>query len=579
MAGTRSVSFIQVRKAAAVYMALPLFCFLGGFLRWYYAIFSCAVLGVLLWLVIRSRNLEADCNGQSTFSYRTVAFVFALSMLWSYLGGMNGYFYQSSDWGYRNAIYFDLIQYPWPVIYDRSGQALVYYIGHWLPPAALAKAVQYLSGSVEQGRMAGRMFLWLWSSAGLAVIFLMVFPLVGAFTRKKRIVAGLILIFFSGLDLVGGIILQRMESLMDPGVLHLEWWCTEYQYSSITTCLFWVFNQTIIPWVITLCFFSERDPRNYIFYCVVCLLCGTLPCIGLVMLMIVKAAVYCLKEARRKNAREIPRTVFSAQNLLALFVVFPLVAAFILTSNIVGLPGIAAPIPAEQAAQGAEAVQTRSAEEDFSRRSALERLSDTSGEESAKEESDSGSKLNLSDTLRYRLRYTVYKLKRFVLYDLKPFALFFVLDAGLYLLCIFPDHRKDPMFYALFFSLLLIPNIHVGHSIDFCMRASVPGLFILMLYVNRLLLAYFPTDRAKAQGASKGAWKKRAAAVTLAVCFVIGAMTPVVEFYRGIYHVTKKGTFYLEDRSVITLNRDEGTGDNFVCSHPEEHFFFRYLAR
>ena len=576
MSGTRSVSFIQVRKAAAVYMALPLFCFLGGFLRWYCAVPSCAALGVLLRLVIRSRNLETDCNGQSTCPYRTVALVFALSMLWSYLGGMNGFFYQSGDWGYRNAIYFDLIQYPWPVIYDRSGQALVYYIGHWLPPAALAKAVQYLSGSVEQGRMAGRMFLWLWSSTGLTVIFLMVFPLVGAYTGKKRIAAGLILVFFSGLDVAGGLIHQSMEFVLNPGALHLEWWCLEYQFSSITTCLFWVFNQTIIPWMITLCFFSERDPRNYIFYCVVCLLCGTLPCVGLVLLMIVKAAVYCLKEARGKNAREIPRTVFSAQNLLALLAVFPLVAAYILTSNIVGLPGIAAPAPTEPAALEAEAAQmTLSAVEDFSQRPTLERLSGTGEEESAEEKADSVAK----PRFRELLGYEVYKLKLFIRYELQLFALFFILDAGLYLLCVFPDHRKDPLFYAICICLLLIPNIHVGHSIDFCMRASVPGLFILMLYVNRFLLAHFPTGRAKGHDAPKGEWKKRVAAVVLAICFAVGAATPVMEFYRGIYHVTKAGTVLLEDRSIMTLNRDEGTGDNFVCSHPEEHLFFRYLAR
>ena len=70
---------------------------------------------------------------------KTILLVFAFSLLWTYLGGMNGYYYQSTDWDCRNAIYFDLIQYKWPVTYDQNGAALVYYIGHWLPPAALAK--------------------------------------------------------------------------------------------------------------------------------------------------------------------------------------------------------------------------------------------------------------------------------------------------------------------------------------------------------------------------------------------------------------------------------------------------------
>lgn len=560
---------MQVRKAATVYMALPLFCFLGGFLRWYYAIISCAVLGFLLWLVSQSRNREAGCNGQSTISIQTIAWVFVFSMLWSYFGGMNGYFYQSTDWNCRNAIYFDLIHYRWPVVYDLSGQALVYYIGHWLPPAALAKAVQHLSGSVEWGRSAGRMLLWLWSSLGLTIIILMVFSLVGACTRKKRIAATLILAFFSGLDVVGAILLRRIQFLLSPEIIHLEWWCSGYQFSSITTCLFWVFNQTIIPWMITICFLSERDPRNYIFYCVVCLLCGTLPCIGLVVLMVFKAADYCLQEIRTKNARGIPRIVFSVQNLLAFFVVFPLVASFILTSNIVGLPGVAAKSSTEQTAAPPTDLRAFSA-----RDTTLQHLSVESFAEAAEEENDEdtaavlslSAKLHIPENLRPRL------------HALKRLALFLTFEVGLYLLCIFPDHYKNLMYYVLCLSFLLIPDIHVGYSTDFCMRASVPGVFILMLYVNRFLLAHFPTGKAERHGVPAGEGGRRAAAVVLAICFMLGTATPIVEFSRGIYHVAKSGTLFLEDRSLMTFNREEGTGDNFACSHPEDYFFFKYLA-
>lgn len=67
-------------------------------------------------------------------------------LLWGYLGGQTGFFYQNSDWGYRNAIYRDLITNSWPVYYPQKDTALVYYIGHWLVPAALTKPVYALFG-------------------------------------------------------------------------------------------------------------------------------------------------------------------------------------------------------------------------------------------------------------------------------------------------------------------------------------------------------------------------------------------------------------------------------------------------
>lgn len=81
-----------------------------------------------------------------TLSVPKLVLLFALMLLWGYLGGQTGFFYQNSDWGYRNAIYRDLITNSWPVYYPQKDTALVYYIGHWLVPAALTKPVYVLFG-------------------------------------------------------------------------------------------------------------------------------------------------------------------------------------------------------------------------------------------------------------------------------------------------------------------------------------------------------------------------------------------------------------------------------------------------
>ena len=138
-----------LRTAAIIYLTLPLLVFYCGFLRWYYAILcSLGVAAVSLWSIKKLDLTEAP-NKQQTFSKKTVCAVFLFTMLWSYLGGMNGYFYQTSDWNCRNAIYFDLIQYPWPVIYPKSGGALVYYIGQWLPVALSIQSKAILIWSAQ----------------------------------------------------------------------------------------------------------------------------------------------------------------------------------------------------------------------------------------------------------------------------------------------------------------------------------------------------------------------------------------------------------------------------------------------
>lgn len=46
---------------------------------------------------------------------------------------------------FRNAVFMDLVERPWPV--QSGGNALVYYLGFWLPSALVAK----LTHSLETG--------------------------------------------------------------------------------------------------------------------------------------------------------------------------------------------------------------------------------------------------------------------------------------------------------------------------------------------------------------------------------------------------------------------------------------------
>ena len=157
------------------------------------------------------------------------------------------------------------------------------------------------------------------------------------------------------------------------------------------------------------------------------------------------------------------------------------------------------------------------------------------------------------------------------------FYLFIMLEVGLYLLLILVDHYANPLYYTLWLTFIVFPYFHVGTSVDFCMRATIPSLFVLMIYVAQFMLAHFKSDRIP-EVQSNRAFLQKVCAYILLICLVIGMATPVVEFYRGFYHVIDQKTIFLEDRRLMTFNRDR-VSYNFVTATPEEHFFFKYLAK
>ena len=56
---------------------------------------------------------------------------------------------------------------------------------------------------------------------------------------------------------------------------------------------------------------------------------------------------------------------------------------------------------------------------------------------------------------------------------------FVLLEFGLYFIVIYKSQNKKPIYWLTLIVLLACPLIEVGGWIDFCMRASIPGLFVL----------------------------------------------------------------------------------------------------
>lgn len=109
----------------------------------------------------------------------------------------------------------------------------------------------FKNGGVEYN--VRNILLYLWAVLGIIeIIYLLCRKL-----NKCSWIIPVIMILFSGLDIIPYWICNNKF----PGTSHIEWWAGYFQYSSNTTQLFWVFNQSIPIWLIMALMLQLKDEK------------------------------------------------------------------------------------------------------------------------------------------------------------------------------------------------------------------------------------------------------------------------------------------------------------------------------
>lgn len=489
-----------LKKITYLYIGIPVFIFLLGWLKWFIAIpisIALAIGMVGVWKCIDENNIK--------ISKKILLVTFLLAAIWCILSGQGGYYYQSADYDARNAIFRDLIMRPWPVTYPEENMGMIYYIGQWLVPAMFGKAMLSMFGEAVAWNVANFVLL-LWGAIGITIVFLLLYKVVGADSTKKKIMTVFGMVFFSGLDVIGiGLqcITNRRLILID----HIECWSTVAEYSSMTTCLLWVFNQTIVPWIIILLYLSGEKKRNYAFLGILCTLYGPLPAIGLLPFML-GSAVWDLMKCKSGNERlQFFKEIFSAQNLIATVFIFPVMLIYY-----------------------------------------------------------SGNYTWSASSINYLSNSSWGNMKTILV-----LIVFVVLEFGLYALCICKFYLKDKNYYFMVISLLMVLVYQVGSASDFSRRASIPSLLVLLCMVIKVIINL---------SKSNGNTFSRLCIMGLCTCYIVGMVTPLVEYGRGIYHMASEKKICLVQDDMKTLEGKEQmyTG-NFVTYDLNSNIFFNYLGK
>ena len=420
------ISRRRLRSAALLTLLLPAAAFLLTWVRPVFALPATAALAAAFVLDCRRHSCEASFFGDEEECLRiskwALAAVIACALLWTFFSGIGGMFYQNEDHYGRNAILHDLLEHPWPVRFEGTSYALTYYIAYWLLPALFAKGAALLLG---EGVLwtAANAALFVQTVWFLVLIFLLLLSLVRARTLLPACLSLLIFVMFSGMDAL-------MAGFINDWNNQIEWWAGAYQFSSNTTCLFWVYNQAVPAWLALLLLLdAPRDVGGYALVGLLSFPFSPFPFAGLALAMVFAALALLVQAIRSQGAARgalsLLRQCASGRNLLACAAIIPIFLPYFASNQ----ASSDAPLRVELLLHA------------FPPRTAFFRL---------------------------------------LLFELVEFgALALVLGARF---------RRSPLFLVSIFTLMLAPLVRMGYKADFGMRVSIPALTLLCVCSIRFLL-------------------------------------------------------------------------------------------
>lgn len=495
------------------YLSIPYFIFFVGWLRQPFSFIFLALLIIALvyshkWSI--SFSTAVDPTRTININWWSVATIAVIILMIMCLSGIGGYGHQNwNDWRKHNAVLSDLISQPWPVVYQIQNQQvpLDYYIGYYLPAALIGKLTNWEWAN---------QFLFIWSTIGLflAIAWLSVV------TERFGLRLVLFFLLFSGLDVIGFTIrgltsYAQYFDLPNMSPLHIEHWSYFWQYSSNMTLLFWVPNQAIAGWmatglaISTLRRSSQFGPGIQFFILGLLFLWSPFAVVGLLPCLLVdfisQKATMLTRIKRYVSIQNVVGLVF-----LAIISFFYLSKTYLPFLELDGIHGNVA-------------------------------------------------------------LYTEFNLPPDKLY---AFVLFFVLEVGIYVGVIAYIFNKEMQVQqrgankliqiaTVAIVLLLIPFVHLGPSIDFNTRASIPALLVL----NSLVVDAFDSKPLSKPGK-----------LLLFLIFSFGMVTALVEIIRHIYLADTFWKPPVEDGLIAVFEKDP-----FFPVHQYlgniDSFFLQWLSR
>lgn len=505
------------------YLILPILIFVSGWLKWYFALIGGTIIIVSYILAIRADE-QIIMYRPAKQEFRILFTAALIILLWTTYSGIGGICYQNSDHSARTAIFRAMVERPWPVKSEDGTRGLIYYIGFWLPSALIGKIF---------GFEAGYKFQIIWAALGIWFVYY----LICCHRRKVELWTLIFLIFFSGLDILGEAFRSRdgLNLLLDR---HLEWWHQGgLQYSSFTTQLFWVFNQAVPAWVAVAFLMNHKKCNNMLLILGSIMLCSTFPFVGFIPVVTFWIISKCRLD-RNKWRKE----VFTIQNMTGVLVI-GIISFLYLIGNVSG----------NNVEDNRYQVEESTVQQKMDSDLLVSVGTGFYGTSAELELEVAQPQISVWDRISDWMHY---------------YGIFYVVEFGFYMLLILPYQRKNPLFYVVLAELLICPFIKVGFQQDFCMRASIPVYFLLMIMCMDTFAQMKENSREKLQ----------ADYILFIVLLCVAGLTPTNEINRCTSEMYVRANQGVTNQYPESSIEEILNGFNF-SGNVEKNFFYRYLAR
>jgi len=151
---------------------------------------------------------------------------------------------------------------------------------------------------------------------------------------------------------------------------------------------------------------------------------------------------------------------------------------------------------------------------------------------------------------------------------------FIIFEFAFVAIMIWRHSFRSPFFLPSIIGLFIIPLFKFGGAQDFCMRASIPLLFILMLYT----MDYLVNSKLDLASTRHGINKQ---AIPLLIVLLIGAATPLDEYRASYLQIIDSGSHCISifADKFKTLNNGSMERDNFITKDASNTFFYQHLAK
>lgn len=493
---------------AYAYILIPFFIFCIGWMKWYFAIPAVLCILFVFCKMVQNPPQRWEFSWTSIEKEKFV-FVAVIILVWVFISGIGGFAFQNEDHIWRNGMFEALVYEKWPVIKEVSIDGTVtargysYYMGFWMVPAVIGKIF---------GIGIGQYFQIIWAFLGTILFY---YGICLAF-KKIQLWPLIVFVFFSGMD-IAGYYLSGTEMSSITSTMHLEWW-TKFQFSSFTTQLFWVFNQAIPAWLITILLLLQKNNRCMIVILASAMLNCSMPFVGMIPL-----CIYLMYNRKYTSLDEIRLPQGHALGCD-------------IGNNEIG----------------------------YERKWWI-----LWGKDTFTVENILGGGIVGILSFLYLMKHG--NDSKFGFIDLNNggwlvILTFLTIEIGGICFIIYRYQRRNPLFYILLLWLCLCPLLKIYGEANFCMRASIPALTILFIYVVQAITDSYSQ-------------KKYLHLAVILIILGIGAVTPMHEFIRTISETGRIYATESEHVRVDAVGIEDVMSNDYESTDINYNLFFKWFAK